>query len=476
MLAIGIDAAEPSLVRALAGRGDMPTLQRLFERGASGVVASPAHIANSAIWPTFITAASLWEHEKLSMWAWDPRQMRARRERFDSLRPFWRAPELAGRTVGVLDVPLAPPPSPLQGFEIAEWGTNAVTLGAMRVWPPALEPRIRAVGGRHPVVPRLDAPAWAWVPPDLVERCAEGMQRRARLIEYLLREESPELLITVFGEAHTASHFLWHTVDGAGGPGMPPSAATPGIVDLYRLLDRQIGRILAQAGDEAAVLVFSLNGMRPSRGIPLLLDPLFRGVELAHPIPRSMFSRLRKRTPETLKRLYHRFVPPPTRLDLAKFAVTTRYDWSRTRAFALPSEQYGWIRVNLEGREAAGIVEPSEYHELCGAIERLLSGLRREDGAPMVHRVVRTALNDRTVVSGPLPDLVVHWAPAATAGPFRLRTPPIRWELGQTKLTGEHAPDGFWIFRSPRPGGPPAGTSLAAEALGRVLIEQLTRA
>jgi predicted AlkP superfamily phosphohydrolase/phosphomutase len=476
MLAIGIDAAEPSLIHALVRRGDLPTLRRLFDLGASGVVTSPAHIANSAIWPSFITGTSLWAHEKLSLWAWNPRQMRACRERFDSLQPFWRGPELAERAVGVLDVPLAPPPAPGRRFEIAEWGTNAIALGGMRVWPPSLASRVRAIGGRHPVAPRLDAPAWAWVPPDLIAQCMDGIRRRARLIEHLLREERPELFIAVFGEAHTASHFLWHTADDTDHRGMPRVAPASGIVDLYRLLDRQLEGILEHAGEEAAVLVFSLNGMRPTRGVPLILDPLFRSADLAVPIPRSPLSRLRRRAPTPLKRLYHRFMPPPVRLDLSKFAVTPRYDWSHTRAFALPSEQYGWIRVNVAGREAAGIVEAADYGALCDRIERLLGDLRLDDGTPMVQRVIRTAPSDRSVPSGPLPDLVVHWSPATTEGPCELQRPAIRWDLGQTRLTGEHAPDGFWVFRSPRSGGPVNGASIAAEALGRVLVDEVTRA
>lgn len=152
---------------------------------------------------------------------------------------------------------------------------------------------------------------------------------------------------------------------------------------------------------------------------------------------------MKRRTPPALKRVYHRLVPTRVRWDLATSGLTPRYDWSRTKAFPLPTDQHGWIRVNLKGRETERIVERSEYDRLCGEIERLLCDVRMEDGTPVVRGIVRTAPDYPAGIPGRLPDLVVHWAPAASAGSVRLPTPAIHCELGAPKLTGQHAPDGF---------------------------------
>jgi predicted AlkP superfamily phosphohydrolase/phosphomutase len=266
---------------------------------------------------------------------------------------------------------------------------------------------------------------------------------------------------------------LWHTAEGVVDPHAPAPPDGPGLVDLFRELDRQIGRVLARAGDDAAVWVFSPNGMRFGRGVPLVLDPLLRAVGLAAWVPVGGLATLRRRTPTALKRLYRRLVPSAVTLGLARFGMLPRYDWSWTKAFPLPTAQHGWIRVNLKGREAAGAVEPAEYDRLCDEIERLLHGLRMVDGTRVVDRVVRPASGNPTWMAGRLPDLVVHWAPAATRGTFQLRAPAIRCELGAARITGEHAPDGFWVFRSPRADMPPSGARLPVEALGRVLVDQL---
>ncbi len=160
----------------------------------------------------------------------------------------------------------------------------------MQVCPPSLAPRVRAVAGKRLFTGPVDASASAQVPEGLLDRCMDGVEGRGRLIEHLLREESPELFITVFSGTQPPSHLLWHTAPRVGNrPGPPPPPDGPGLVDVFREVDRQMGRVLMLAGDEAAVLVFSLHGMQDTRGVPLLLDPLFRAVKLATPFPSRGF-------------------------------------------------------------------------------------------------------------------------------------------------------------------------------------------
>jgi predicted AlkP superfamily phosphohydrolase/phosphomutase len=463
VLAIGLDAAEPSLVRALAERGDVPTLQGLLARGASGPVASPAHVGSGAVWPTFVAGAGPSAHGIHSFWSWDAGRMGLYPASLDHLTPFWRRAAAAGRAVGVLDVPFAPRPAATRGFEIAEWGPHDSILGRMHAVPASLAARVRAIGGEHPMTGALDATTTGRGADGVLEGCLAGARQRARLAEHLLREEAPELFLAVFPEIHRASHVLWHTAT----PGQP------GLVDLYREVDRHLGRLVAAAGEGAAVLVFSLHGIRATRGVPDLLDPLLRARGLAAPRRETPLSALKRRMPTGVKRLYHRLVPRAMTVQVARSGLTPRYDWSRTRAFPLPTDQHGWIRVNLAGREAEGIVPPAQYGATCEEIAGLLAALRTDDGEPVVQRVIRVAGDDPAAAPARLPDLVVHWAARANAGPFRLRTPPLACELVFPRVTGQHAPEGFWVLRSPRTPGPEAGQSLAAEVLGQLLLDQV---
>src|SRR5256885_8916367 len=75
--------------------------------------------------------------------------------------------------------------------------------------------------------------------------------------------------------------------------------------------------------------------------------------------------------------IYYDALRPSATRYLARPTMLPAYDWARTRAFSLPTDQHGWIRINLRGRERAGIVLRSEEHtsELqspCNLVCRLL--------------------------------------------------------------------------------------------------------
>jgi predicted AlkP superfamily phosphohydrolase/phosphomutase len=120
-------------------------------------------------------------------------------------------------------------------------------------------------------------------------------------------------------------------------------------------------------------------------------------------------------------------------------------DWSRTRAFTLPTDLEGCIRINLQGREPEGIIEPgAQYTDLCQEIRARLEELTNPaNGARAVRQVwIRneTFPGDR---QEHLPDLIVTWNDAR---PFAaLASPHLGLVEGASPdpRTGTHAPTGF---------------------------------
>src|SRR5919107_4304762 len=109
VLAVGIDAAEPTLVRELIERGEMPVLKGLLDGGAWLRVEASAHVGSGSVWPTFVTGTEPAEHGIYGEWGWRPETMSLARYGGEGLRPFWGPLAAAGgATVGVLDVPFAP--------------------------------------------------------------------------------------------------------------------------------------------------------------------------------------------------------------------------------------------------------------------------------------------------------------------------------------------------------------------------------
>lgn len=92
LLALGIDAAEPSLMQDWLEAGHLPFLAALLGGGAVwGRVPSPtARIGSGSVWPTFMTGLDPRDHEVCSEWRWDPGRMAVAPLTTEHLDPFWR--------------------------------------------------------------------------------------------------------------------------------------------------------------------------------------------------------------------------------------------------------------------------------------------------------------------------------------------------------------------------------------------------
>lgn len=481
VLAIGIDAAEPTLVRRLIAEGRLPALRALLDRGAWGEVRSPAPIGSGAVWPTFMTGEDPHVHGVYSVLPWDARAMRLVRLTTDGLTPFWQGLAQHGHAVGVVDVPFAPVTGLAGGIEISEWGAHDRVRGRVQVSPPGLQEWLTGIVPGHPFGrQQVEIPgprSWKALH-NLTSLCLEGTRLRGDLATRLLTELRLDVLLVVFTEVHHASHYLWHTLEPALAGGIPPAQAeprrigSPSLRDVYRQVDFEIGRLEQIVGEDALVLVFSLHGMRSTRGIPAILDPLLRALGMAAARPwraqtwyerrRRVAAVARELLPGPLLRLYRRTTRPAHRRP--QLEIPLPYDWSRTTAFPVPTDQHGWIRVNLQGREAAGTVPPERYAEVCARLEQTLRALRTNEA----HRVVADVLWTARDTAGPpedLPDLIVHWDDHALADPLRLTSPRIAARPTGRAFTGQHAPAGFFLLRPARDRALNAGASLAAEEL-----------
>ncbi len=464
VLAIGIDAAESTLVRQLIEQNEMPALKALLASGQWLRVQSPAHIGSGAVWPTFMTGAGPTTHGVYSEWSWKPGSMSLSRYNGLHLTPFWTLPALRNIRIGVFDVPFAQPVGMSDGFEVSEWWAHDTTDAGLQAGPK----EILALVKNSPAHP-LSANRFVNTTPnnqvnlkELTAACVEGARLRGQLAQTLIRETKPRLSLLVFPEVHHAGHQMWHTLQPEHGVYQTRAlnngrTLEPLLKDVYRAVDAQIAGLIEAAGNDATVMVFALHGMRPALGFPAFLAPLLceRGFSrLANWRSQSWTKRalsllatIKRHTPEGLKKLYYRLTPTVATHKLARPTMLPAYDWANTRAFSLPTDQYGWIRVNLIGREAQGSVPLDQYDHNCGELKEMLLGLVNDDGQPLVKEVVCTGANAESALTNPLPDLVVHWHDTAFAWPVRIKDSKVRAEPVGKKSTGQHAAEGFCIYR-----------------------------
>lgn len=448
VLAISIEAAEPAVVERMMASGEMPALARLAARSASLRVAPETYVGSVTLWPSFTTGLGPEEHRRLyGPWLWEPDEMRIAAQSPEPMKPLWARSGAA--SIGLFDVPGAPATAPIPGFIVRGWGAHNPMEREFSVWPPDAT---AVVGERHPFEAakeinyktgdRLDEMR------KLGSDALRGLRMRGPAAQRMLSRFNPDLAIVNFPELHRGGHWLWHTLE----PEDPLYASVPGdlrslpvgLAELYRETDRQVGMLIDDAGPDTDVFVFALNGMEPAHGIPDLLETLLIGTGYAHvaqlrpaSVPARALAALKARTPASVKRAYYRALPPGLTLRLAE--LLPDYDWSTTRAFAIPSEQHGWIRLNVAGREAAGIVQPRDFDATRDELEEMLRSLISPSGDPLVKDVVRTGADDV------LPDLVVYWAPAAHGELARLGDREFHAKRLVPWLVGQHTTEGFCL-------------------------------
>jgi predicted AlkP superfamily phosphohydrolase/phosphomutase len=489
-LAIGIDAAEGALVRRLIDEGGLPALKSLLGAGGSGTwlsVRSPAHIGSGTVWPTFMTGDEPTSHGIYSEWRWRPETMSLSRYDGRHLTPFWKPLAERGIPVGVFDVPFALPVGVTSGFEVSEWWAHDSTGAGLQAGPDDILALVKQ-SPPHPLSANRFVNATPERQGDLrafTAASVEGVRLRGMLARRLIADTEPRLSLMVFPEIHHAGHQMWHTVEPdhqmyTGRPFADGHAPDPLLQEVYRAVDQQIGELVESAGCET-VMVFALHGMRPALGFPAFLGPVLTEKGFSRLATwssqswtgraASLLAAAKRHTPDALRTLYYRMTPTSATHTLARPTMIPVYDWRHTRAFALPTDQYGWIRINLRGREAQGCVAVDEYEDTCRQLEAVLRGLVDEEGRALAQDVTRTAADAGSALGNPLPDLVVRWQFAALASPLRIGGSQVQAPPVGRKSTGQHASEGFCIYRGRRPWG--GDGVVAAKDLGRVMTASL---
>jgi hypothetical protein len=254
---------------------------------------------------------------------------------------------------------------------------------------------------------------------------------------------------------------LWSdgSVADGGGPEVE-RALQDAVRVVYAATDRALGRVIAAAGEDTPVLVFSLIGMAHNTCRTELLPTMLARVLAGDPSAAAAHekleaaNRLRRAVPIEWRQAIKGWLPTPLQDRLSMFWRTGRTDWTRTKAVSLTADVHGYVRVNLRGREAQGIVEPGEeFERVCAQIsEGLLTFIDVDSGEPVVQEVRRI---DELFPAGgrrdALPDLIVRWAPspcASTRAVESRRFGRIAWPTpgkNPNARSGNHTAEGFVV-------------------------------
>jgi len=469
VVVIGLDGAEVDWIERWMDAGDLPHFARLRAEGSYGRLKTVAEAFPAAVWSCFLYGVHPGKAHGYTSFPFVPGEYRVHGYVAEggTYRPFPAEARYADGTaprVALIDIPKGTPDDAMNGVTLMNWGTHAAHRDPGSS-PTGFMAEVVERFGKYPLAPGeedFDLETEAFYR-RLRTKLIRGSGMKCDLTRWLLAKDEFDLIAVTWGELHAAGHRLYHFMD----PDHPqhdpkaPEELKTAIRDVAAGLDTALGELLAALPATATLIVASVHGMMPEYTptdiLPRFLDR-WNGIGEAEAQGTDSLN-------SKFQTWLHLAVPPPVRSRLKLFApywfrqnfrghhysaVFRQKNWARMRAFCPPSDNWGYVRVNLKGREPAGIVEPgAEYDDLLDELSDEFMAFRGLDhGEPIVADVVRPQQRWPGPFADGMPDLVVTWRCERPLAGIRTRAHgdiPLHGRLH--RRSGFHKADGFVLAR-----------------------------
>ena len=460
LVLLNFDSASLPLLERMMDDGRLPTVADLFRRGRRYALETPAGTFPSACYPVLYSGLDLSEHGLYYTFLWSPAEQRIRYiDRFPSPPSAWEAVSAAGARVLVVDPYEASLPGQLNGYCLAGWQfRNRVVLPGWSRPRPALS-RFSRSFGRPPSLDEVFGTQSLPLLRTMQRNLLAAPKRVSDLVKQLLSRERFDLLWLTFSAAHLAGHQFWDLSQLSGTD--LETAKTDGLQDtledVYEKIDSALAEILAAIPADAEIVLFSVLGMGPNTSrvdfLPDMLNAVLgEGGSENGAVPGSRLWRLRAAVPTRLRTQIAGSLPRRAVIELTTRLETRGTDWSKVRAFSLPSDAVGYIRLNLRGRERDGTVAPGDADALIDEIVGGLSSFTDPDGAPSIAAVERVPDGSPRPDRPALPDLLVRWNERPATRQDRVLSPRFGEVLrrGQgSGRSGNHNSDAWAVVVAP---------------------------
>ena len=414
VLVIGLDGATLDLLLPLMEIGVMPFLSQLFQDGVWGQLETTYPPVTAPAWASFMTSKNPGKHgiyEFLYRRKGSVEQVPVN-SRMLGGKTLWRLLSEAGRSVGIVNVPLTYPPSEVNGFIIGDFLTPEGSRDFS--YPPELVEEVEGQFGPYPLYHTQVYSKGG------VEKVLEELDRLLRYgtesALYLMREKPWDFFMIHFAGTDRIQHELWHILD-PHHPMHDPGEAEryrEGVLAFYRNTDAAVEKLVGSVDPETTVIVMSDHGF----------GPIYKFVNFNPWLMEIGFLRLKEDLLSRLKNLLFRLGITPAlgyrlamRLGFARLrlsrGVSKRFiilrlldqvflslanvDWTRTKAYS--QGNYGQLYVNLKGREPQGVVEPGEEYERVR--EELIQALHQLEDPENEEKIVERIFRREDLYWGP---------------------------------------------------------------------------
>ena len=427
IVAIGLEAVEPPLLEKWCDEGLLPTIAALRQKGAYRRMRSPAEVSSGATWSSINCGVTPGKHGM----GFCHRQYKngtysVRKKRADEVGrlPFWtKLP--ADKKVFTMDVPETRTYD-LNGTELVGWGLEYKAWKADST-PKGMIHKVAKEFGEHPLDDWYQTKAQSvdgWL--DLKKKVLWATRTRTKIVKSFLEKENSDFTLVAYAETHFGGHLFWHLND----PDHPEYSAevekavgNP-ILEIYQACDEGIREIM-ELDPDATYFIFSNTGIGPNYSARHFTGEALRRLGYRAHSPKGnetnksglpsadvfavekyekMFG---QRNIQRVKAL----VPEKIWDTVTRKFLLFGSDWKDSIAYDIPGDNTGTIRINLKGREPAGLVAPgAETEALYDELSQQLSGLvNPRSGRPLVKRLWRLEEWYEPGASGEFPDFFVEW-------------------------------------------------------------------
>jgi len=357
---LGLDGATFDLIMPWIQDGSLPNLKAYLERSAWGTLESVVPPMSPPAWMSAVTGVNPGKHAIYDWYRRLPNTRALVYETSKSLRSkaVWTLASEAGKRVGVMNIPITDPPAKVNGFMV-----SGMPHGDKEkfTYPPELKNELEDYMldsmGDHLTEDNAE---------ELLEKFMETHRKRVEAALKLMTEHDWDLFWVVFTVTDRVQHYYWKFMDEnhpGYDPGAPPLLKNA-VYNMWREVDRSVGRVLEAMPEDATVILMSDHGF----------GPIYREVRL-HNLVRG-----------------RNLEGPPICYTDGGIAQL--------------------IHIDLQGRLPYGVVPRDQYDEVRNRIKRMLLDLRdpKNGRAPVDTVYSREEIYSGMYVSK-APDLVALESP-----------------------------------------------------------------
>lgn len=422
-LVIGLDGGEWDVIDPMIEAGRLPNLAQLKEDGVSGPLKSITPPVSPPAWNSIITGTNPGKHGIFDFSTFDEEYNRRSINSSDrSAAPFWEVLNDQGIRTGLFKIPFVYPPDDVDGFIISGFPTPNTVDDFAR--PESLVDDVGPSKYLFEDWSLQETGDYEAFKQDLIEVA----ERQTEIFLELLQEHETDFSMTVYDGSDRVQHFYWKYFDESHPRYDPDSHLVGAIEEYYETVDRGIGRLIAEIGDDCDVLILSDHGFGPLSHDIYIEEWMEKEGILSRRGEESVkksFNDVLATTLGTawgliqqvgLDSMVKSILPSSWYQFGSKLQDESRHNtvWEETQAFFTTLSGQA-LYINLEDKFSAGSVSCEQYDEVVEEIQDSLLSMRHpETGEELVKEVIRSDEEFNGWRADDGPDLIVRTAPHYT--------------------------------------------------------------